>query len=314
MESDTKEKVYIIAGPEFGDLEGHILIIESALYGLRTSGLRWHERFADTLRDMKFFPCKADPDVWMREMDDHYEYIAVYVDDLAIASKNPKTITDELINRHTYKLKGVGPISYHLGGNFDRDTNGTLRYGPRKYIEKIVDSYEKMYGVKPKEYTSPLEKGDHPEVDDSPELDEDGVKRYQSMIGALQWVVSLGRFDIMSAVMTMSRFRAIPRTGHLDRVKRIYGYLKKFKTGTIRFRTGEPDYADLEDPIMHDWLYSVYGNVKELRPDDAPKAMGRAVTTTTYVDANLYHCLVSGRSTTGILHLLNGAPIDWYSK
>jgi len=42
--------------------------------------------------------------------------------------------------------------------------------------------------------------------------------------------------------------------------------------------------------------------------------MGRAVTTTTYVDANLYHCLVSGRSTTGILHLLNGTPIDWYSK
>ena len=82
-------------------------------------------------------------------------------------------------------------------------------------------------------------------MDDSPELDEDGVKRYQSMIGALQWVVSLGRFDIMSAVMTMSRFRAIPRVGHLDRVKRIYGYLKRFKTGTIRFRTGEPDYDGL---------------------------------------------------------------------
>ena len=33
-----------------------------------------------------------------------------------------------------------------------------------------------------------------------------------------------------------------------------------------------------------------------------------------YVDANLYHDLVSGRSVTGILHKLNQTPIDWYSK
>jgi hypothetical protein len=32
------------------------------------------------------------------------------------------------------------------------------------------------------------------------------------------------------------------------------------------------------------------------------------------VDANLYHDLISGRSVTGILHLLNKTPIDWFSK
>jgi hypothetical protein len=40
LEAFTSEKVYIIAGPEFGQLEGHILIISKALYGLRTSGAR----------------------------------------------------------------------------------------------------------------------------------------------------------------------------------------------------------------------------------------------------------------------------------
>jgi hypothetical protein len=34
LESKTDEKVYIVAGPEFGELEGHILIIRKALYGL----------------------------------------------------------------------------------------------------------------------------------------------------------------------------------------------------------------------------------------------------------------------------------------
>src|SRR5210317_1397723 len=41
LEAYTDEKVYIIAGPEFGDREGHVLIISKALYGLKTSSVRW---------------------------------------------------------------------------------------------------------------------------------------------------------------------------------------------------------------------------------------------------------------------------------
>ena len=32
------------------------------------------------------------------------------------------------------------------------------------------------------------------------------------------------------------------------------------------------------------------------------------------MDANLYHDLITGRAATGILHLVNGTPVDWYSK
>ena len=39
LEAKTKEKVYIITGKEFGDLEGHIWVIHKALYGLRYSDL-----------------------------------------------------------------------------------------------------------------------------------------------------------------------------------------------------------------------------------------------------------------------------------
>jgi hypothetical protein len=35
---------------------------------------------------------------------------------------------------------------------------------------------------------------------------------------------------------------------------------------------------------------------------------------THYVDANLYHNVLTGRSVTGVLHFLNGTPIDWYSQ
>jgi len=117
LEAKTKEKVYFVADAGFGEREGHILIIDKALYGLRTSGLRWHERFADTLRSMGF-NSRADPDVWMREKNGVYEYIAVYVDDLCIAAHDPQSITNELIDKHGYKLKGVGNLSFHLGCDF----------------------------------------------------------------------------------------------------------------------------------------------------------------------------------------------------
>ena len=67
-----------------------------ALYGTRTAGAYWYESLFDVLQDMDFVPTKADPDVWMRQAKDTscYEYIAVYVDDLAIPSKTPKEITD----------------------------------------------------------------------------------------------------------------------------------------------------------------------------------------------------------------------------
>ena len=45
-----------------------------------------------------------------------------------------------------------------------------------------------------------------------------------------------------------------------------------------------------------------------------PKALGKSVVTTTYVDANLYHDLLTGRSVTGVLHLINQTPIDWFTK
>jgi len=35
---------------------------------------------------------------------------------------------------------------------------------------------------------------------------------------------------------------------------------------------------------------------------------------TSYFDANLYHDVISGKAVTGILHLFNQTPIDWFSK
>ena len=60
----TREKVYVIAGPEFGEQAGTPMIIDKGLYGLKTSSGRFHEHLSAKLRRMDFKPCKADHDLW----------------------------------------------------------------------------------------------------------------------------------------------------------------------------------------------------------------------------------------------------------
>ena len=246
------------------------------------------------------------------DLNDHKEDPPM--DDLAIASKNPKTIIDLLIDTHKFKLKGTGPIEYHLGCDFFRDKHGVLCSSPRQYIDKLQGAYERMFGSKPKStYSSPLEQGDHPELDTTPFLDDTGIHKYQSMLGALQWVVTLGRLDIATAVMTMGSFRVAPREGHLSRLQRIYGYLSRMKHGTIRYRTDTPDLSGIDFPA-YEWCHSVYGDVKEVIPQDAPEPLGKIVTQVSYVDANLAHNLLTGHAVTGVLHMFNQTPGDWFTK
>ena len=81
----------------------------------------------------------------------------------------------------------------------------------------------------------------------------------------------------------------------------------------ICIRTEEMNFSNLPCKEF-DWKYSVYGDPKEEIPSDMPTPRGKRIVTTSFVDANLYHDLVSGKSVTGILHFFNKTPIDWFSK
>jgi hypothetical protein len=118
--------------------------------------------------------------------------------------KKPQQFFDSLINDHGFKLKGVGIPKYHLCGDFFRDSDGTLPWGAHSYVSNMMTNYETMFGSKPKEFATPMIEKDHPEIDTSDLLYALGIKQYESLIGALQWLVTLGRFDIHFSVASMS--------------------------------------------------------------------------------------------------------------
>ena len=160
---------------------------------------------------MKVLPSNADPCVWLRKAPNLkcYEYIAVYVDDLCIAAESSSAIIQIFKSKYRLKVKGDGKLTYHLGADYFEDPDGTFVSQPKKYIDKLADTYKRLFNEDPpKGYKTPLDKNDHPELDTSEILEGDMAAKYLTMVGQLQWLDTLGRFDIHPQVATKSRFRA----------------------------------------------------------------------------------------------------------
>ena len=308
----TNEKVFAIAGPEFGkEQEGQVVIIVKALYGLATSAERWHSHFADFLRSLGFRATRYDQDVWFRTAKDgkSYEYICTHVDDFMIVAKEPKPIMKCI--QDSFTVKSVGPPDYYLGNDYKKDSKGHWNVGCKKYLSEALSKVQEMFGPISKEST-PLPSNDHPEEDTSEILNAHKHRRFQMLIGMLNWIVSIGRFDVAYAVASMARFVACPREGHLKRAVRIFGYLKKHPNRRIKIDSRDPEYVGSEEVWKVDLsleLQGCYPDAFEEIDTKLPKPLVPEMDITVLVDSDHAHDKVTRRSITGLLIFLGRTPV-----
>ena len=130
----------------------------------------------------------------------------------------------------------------------------------------------------------------------------------------MKWAVSIGRFDIHTAVMILPGYRTAPRQGHLTRVRCVYGFLCKFRHFKLTFGVDEPDYLSVPGIKDCDWEDSVYGQHEEDVPLNAPPPLGKHIIITHNFDASLMHDVLSGKAVIGTVQFYNKTPIDWYCK
>ena len=317
----TNERIYIVAGKEFGELAGQPLIVQQGIYGLRSSAARFHEHLAAEIRKLGFRPSKIDPDLYIREQKDHYEYLATYVDDVLVFSKNPMKIIDAL--KKTYVLKGVGIPEYYLGGNVEKpidehwDKLGiTTALSAETYITNAIDRFKKLLEINQfgKE-TLPMAPGDHPELDDSPLCSPDQASKYRSLLGSANWIITLGRFDIAFSVQSLARFGMAPRVGHYKRMIRVFAYLNNRRTppGRLICDNSYPDHSKYVTNKHNNWI-DFYPDAEEELPPDMPNQYGNPARITCYVDADHAHCKQTRRSITGVVLFVNNMPVRWISK
>ena len=333
LSASTKEKLYCIVGAEFGSDAGRPAKIVRALYGLRSSGKMFREHLARTLReDLKFFPCKADPDVWMRKATkpdgfEYWEYILCYVDDVLAISHKPQELLDAVSENFTLKAGSVKEPDLYLGADIskyyieesDQPTKCRWAMSSDSYVKNAVQTVEKtikevgMEFLPKKKIETPITSGYKPESDSSAELDPERLNYFQGLIGVLRWICELGRLDIVLPVALLSRYLASPRWGHLEQALHIFAYLKKYNRSKMVFDESMPDFEDTSEFANADWL-EMYPDAKEVIPLDMPQARGKPVVMSCFEDADHAGDLVTRRSHTGLIVFVNRAPIYWYSK
>ena len=329
LNAPCREKVWFIAGPEFGSRQGTVIKIVRALYGLKSSGASWRAMFNNSIRDMGFQPSIADPDVYIRPFTKpdgtkYYEYILVYVDDVLIISHAPEEHLKVIQANYELNPSSIGPPTRYLGADVEKvqkpkDPSGReyWSFSARTYVQNAVKNVKILLQDEGRSLKStartPFPSSTYrPEVDTTEELDEKLATRYQNLIGVLRWAVELGRLDIYTEVALLSQHLALPRVGHLEATLHIFVYLMKHEKSRIIFDSTDQEPAD---PTYHrpDWS-AFYEVLEEELPPKMPEPLGKPVSIHVFVDANHAGNVVTRRSHTGILLFVQNSPIQWLSR
>ena len=88
--------------------------------------------------------------------------------------------------------------------------------------------------------------------------------------------------------------------------------MKAHQRSTLVFDETEPDFRGSQF-LECDWS-EFYPDAEEAKPTDIPEPRGQSVTTSCFCDADHAGCRATRRSHTGIIIIVNRAPILWYSK
>ena len=68
---------------------------------------------------------------------------------MCIAAESPSTIIDTFNTKYNLKVKGGGKLSYHLGADYFEDPDGTFVSQPWKYIDKLAETYKRLFNDEP---------------------------------------------------------------------------------------------------------------------------------------------------------------------
>jgi hypothetical protein len=112
-----KEDIYMLQPEGFAEGNPHqVLKLKRTLYGLKQSGCEWYELLHSELINLGFRRSLADSNIYVLDKDGTKSVVAVYVDDLAVASSSKKTqawIKGLLGDK--FKMKDLGPLHHLLG-------------------------------------------------------------------------------------------------------------------------------------------------------------------------------------------------------
>ena len=226
LNGDLKEDVYLSSpeGLEVNGSRGKVFCkLKKSLYGLRQSPRCWNSTLDAKLREMGFRQTPSDPCMYITSSEGKPLILAVYVDDIILAGKSEKLISEVKRKLAQYfEVKDLGILHHFLGVKVSyNEETGSVWIGQPRYTEKVLEKFG-MDKAKPNK--TPVSSSSRLRRRND---EEEGVDRslYQSAVGSSLYLSTRTRLDISFAVSNVAKYCNDPSKEHWIAVKRILRYL-----------------------------------------------------------------------------------------
>jgi hypothetical protein len=273
---------------EYKDLDPKLLVAQakSAVYGLKQASRKFYQTFCTHMTErLGFIRSTSDECLFYKQDESGNDiWVAVFVDDLIIASPSEDTIKnfkDDM--RKQFSMKDLGESKEVLGITITRDrTKGTITLAQERYILQVLTRFN-ITPTDRRKHSLPMSPHtiDKLSLADCPQTTEDREEAdlfpYREVVGSLMYLMVSTRPDIAFAVGQLAKFMSNWGLRHIQAAKDLLLYLNGTTTVGI-----------------------TYGNGPQ--------------TLSCFVDANWSYNPDNGRSTTGYVFFLFGGPISWRSK
>ena len=234
------------------------LHLRQSIYGLKQSSRLLHERMVKFLTSLGFKQTIADRCVFTKGEGQNKIIVAIWVDDVIVASARSNSALREAFDREItaeFEMSPwtTGEADWILNMKITRDWDkGTLHLSQPAAIEKLATQFG-LTGIDgraphvPMSPTLKLTKPSDESIIPASEFD------YQSAVGGLLYLSLTARPDVAYSVGTLSRFMACPAQEHVDAAKQVIRYLygtKDYGITYTRGASGTPHIAQDEASLQ----------------------------------------------------------------
>ena len=145
LNGDLNEEIYMDQPEGFISLgqEKKVCRLVKSLYGLKQAPKQWHEKFIKVMMSNGFTINECDKSVYVKDTNNGYVIVCLYVDDMLILGSNNYIITTtKKMLSSKFNMKDLGVADVILGIKISR-TSGGLILSQSHYIEKLLDKFDK---------------------------------------------------------------------------------------------------------------------------------------------------------------------------
>jgi hypothetical protein len=277
-----QEDVYMHPHPEMGVPKGKCVKLNLSLYGLKQSPRNWNQMLHNFVLSIGFIQCGLDYSFYFGHVEGAPVLLAVYVDDILIASGRLSSIIHIKTSfKNRFNVKDMGEAEEFLGVRLKQESD-SITMDQTLYTIDLLEKFSEYIGDR--NYSDvPTETEYMPRM--RPESNHHTSKQqefvdsfpYPQIVGSLLYLSVVSRLDISYKVGVLTRHLKNPSYAACKAACRVLNYLSNNRSKGIVYRGDKLN--------LHGYTDSDWGGDKDTR-----------------------------RSTSGFIVIMAGGPVVWMSK